>query len=443
MTKITKLLKTNMLIAVMLLVSVSYAQQGIGTNNPNPNAALDIATTNKGLLIPRVALKKTTDASPLSAHVAGMTVYNTATTTSGTNDVTPGYYVNDGVKWVKAADASVLASVEKRLTTTETGLEKAVIVSKGIRTDLETTISELRAAEGVSEKIKTALDTAVKNLEAADDANKFWQEKSGSVGVVELSKAGLKSVFIEGTATMAKATINGNASMVDASITGNAAIDGTATIKGSTTITGTTDITGLTTMTGGATIESGATITGTTTINGATSIKGGATVDKVEIKGITNIGGITTIGTASKNAKLNVNGTLTVSELKGVPEDGDVIVMATPDGALKKGSVASISTTTAIQTVASDYKAKASDGTILVNASKAAVTVTLPDAAASNKGKRYIIKKIDNGGLIDINKVTITTSGSTTIDGAETRSTSVPYQTFVIQSDGAGWWIIN
>lgn len=76
------------------------------TSLPNSNAILDLESNNKGLLLPRVALLATTNPSPLSAHVAGMTVYNTAKVA----DVDTGLYYNDGTKWgrlVTTANPSV------------------------------------------------------------------------------------------------------------------------------------------------------------------------------------------------------------------------------------------------------------------------------------------------------------------------------------------------
>lgn len=101
-------MKKNVLILFTFIVaSFVYSQVGIGTENPNPDALLEIdATTQQGgLLLPRVALVSTTAAAPLTAHVQGMTLYNTATTT-GENAVSPGYYYNDGSQWVQinAAD---------------------------------------------------------------------------------------------------------------------------------------------------------------------------------------------------------------------------------------------------------------------------------------------------------------------------------------------------
>jgi len=83
-----------------LIISLSVFSQNVGINatgsQPNASAGLDVDFANKGLLIPRVALTSTSAFTPLSAHVAGMVVYNTATT----GDVTPGFYYDNGTKWI-------------------------------------------------------------------------------------------------------------------------------------------------------------------------------------------------------------------------------------------------------------------------------------------------------------------------------------------------------
>lgn len=95
MFKITR--KLVLSTALLGVSAIGLAQVGIGTTTPNPDAELDITSTNRGLLLPRVALTATTSPTPLTADVAGMTVYNTATA----GDVTPGFYYNDGVIWVR------------------------------------------------------------------------------------------------------------------------------------------------------------------------------------------------------------------------------------------------------------------------------------------------------------------------------------------------------
>ncbi|TDX94448.1 hypothetical protein [Chryseobacterium daecheongense] len=69
---------------------------------PNTQAILELYSQNqnKGLLMPKVALTATNNASPLPSHIAGMTVYNTATSTAAPlTGVTPGFYYNDGTSW--------------------------------------------------------------------------------------------------------------------------------------------------------------------------------------------------------------------------------------------------------------------------------------------------------------------------------------------------------
>ena len=96
--------KIGLFLLVTLIFSFSGYSQNVAINTsgnaPNSSAGLDVDFPNMGVLIPRVALTGTANAAPLAAHVAGMIVYNTATTITGTADVKPGFYYNDGTKWI-------------------------------------------------------------------------------------------------------------------------------------------------------------------------------------------------------------------------------------------------------------------------------------------------------------------------------------------------------
>ncbi|MCL9807356.1 hypothetical protein NAT51_17645 [Flavobacterium amniphilum] len=70
------------------------SQVGIGTIVPD--AALDITSTNDGMLIPRIALVNTATAT-VTTPTTSEIVYNTATI----NDVTPGFYYWNGTIWIK------------------------------------------------------------------------------------------------------------------------------------------------------------------------------------------------------------------------------------------------------------------------------------------------------------------------------------------------------
>ena len=79
--------------------------QNIGVNAtgaaPAASAGLDVDFTNKGLLVPRVALTATNAAGPVAAPATSLFVYNTATAGVSPNNVTPGYYYWDVAAWVR------------------------------------------------------------------------------------------------------------------------------------------------------------------------------------------------------------------------------------------------------------------------------------------------------------------------------------------------------
>jgi hypothetical protein len=78
--------------------------QNVGINNPtpDPSAMLDIVSSDKGLLIPRVALVATNSNIPIGAGLTtSLLVYNTVNSGSPPNQVIPGYYYWDGALWVR------------------------------------------------------------------------------------------------------------------------------------------------------------------------------------------------------------------------------------------------------------------------------------------------------------------------------------------------------
>jgi len=88
---------------VFLNTSLFSQNVGIGTTSftPNTSAGLDINFSDKGLLIPRVALTSIISNTPIGNNVAtGLMVFNTDTSGTFPNEVMPGFYYWNGVKWV-------------------------------------------------------------------------------------------------------------------------------------------------------------------------------------------------------------------------------------------------------------------------------------------------------------------------------------------------------
>jgi hypothetical protein len=91
---------------VILINNIASAQNvGINAtgNAPDVSAMLDVSSSNKGVLIPKVTLQSTTDGTTISNPATGLMVYNTNSTMTNGNGV--GFYYNSGTtsapSWVK------------------------------------------------------------------------------------------------------------------------------------------------------------------------------------------------------------------------------------------------------------------------------------------------------------------------------------------------------
>src|SRR6266496_647667 len=71
---------------------------------------LDIKSSNKGLLIPRIALTSTDDNATIPLPATSLLIYNTATAGSGGASVTPGYYYWTGSAWTRLSTGSSSAT---------------------------------------------------------------------------------------------------------------------------------------------------------------------------------------------------------------------------------------------------------------------------------------------------------------------------------------------
>lgn len=93
----------------ILFTTISVSAQ-VGIGNTAPNGALDVTSTNNGLLIPRIALVATNIATVITPTVSEL-VYNTATSGIGATQVTPGYYYWNGTMWVRLATGAAATGV--------------------------------------------------------------------------------------------------------------------------------------------------------------------------------------------------------------------------------------------------------------------------------------------------------------------------------------------
>ena len=87
-------------LAAVVLTATTYAQVGVGTTTPDASSALDITSTTKGLLIPRMT---ETQRDAISPAATGLMIYQT--------DGTAGFYYYNGSSWSEVAATSKTYSV--------------------------------------------------------------------------------------------------------------------------------------------------------------------------------------------------------------------------------------------------------------------------------------------------------------------------------------------
>lgn len=81
-------MKKIFFLPILLVSALAFSQVGINTSAPDSSSALDIKSTNKGLLIPRVALTGKTDLTTIPNPANALLVYNTSNAGISPNNVT-------------------------------------------------------------------------------------------------------------------------------------------------------------------------------------------------------------------------------------------------------------------------------------------------------------------------------------------------------------------
>ena len=106
-------MKNNFLPFLVLICGGAFAQVGIGTSTPNPSSQLEVVATDRGVLLPRVALKSSIDTTTIvGGNVNSLLVFNTNTIA----DVSPGYYFWYNNRWYPLGNITALLDTNEKVT---------------------------------------------------------------------------------------------------------------------------------------------------------------------------------------------------------------------------------------------------------------------------------------------------------------------------------------
>jgi hypothetical protein len=489
--------KLNLLAFTFFLFAANMSAQvvqKIGDNSftIDTNSVLELESTNKGLLLPRIALTTTSSILPMTGTVAsGMIVYNTATA----GDVTPGFYFYNVDKWVRVADNAVITASNitgavavanggtgassAAAALTNLGAQAASNLSSNITTDTGSTtmypsVSAVQAF--VNAQVATATPDATTSIKGkiqlAGDLAGTAAAPLVAAGAIDDSKISETAAILDTKlATIATAgKVSNSATTATASNTVNTIVlrDGSGNFSAgaitATSFTGSgagltgvvsstnANLTGMVTSVGNtATVVTNANLTGEVTSTGnATTVTNSAVITKV-LTGFTSGAGTvsdtdTVLGGIQKlDGNIALKANLASPTFTGTPTlpTGTIgVTQMVGDSTTALATTTFVSTAVNLHKITSktaDYTLLTTDSTIMFDTSAAlaaGLTLTIPTADAVNTGKIYIIIKDESNVKLNFSPSIYLT--------ASTSFSSINYaKTIRIQSDGSKWCIIN
>lgn len=105
--------KNIFLVLLMLSFGISFAQVGIGTLTPHPSSVLDITSTTKGILLPRITTSQRNGIA--GTPTPGLLVYNSDEKAFNTHD-TSWNDLSTGFKSVSSSVVATTASITDAIT---------------------------------------------------------------------------------------------------------------------------------------------------------------------------------------------------------------------------------------------------------------------------------------------------------------------------------------
>ena len=432
-----KLLLYSLFAFAILLSPSVMAQQGIGTNTPDKSSAVDIVSTKRGLLIPRIALTATNVASPVTAPANSLLVYNT---TPDNGDVSPGFYYWDGDNdvWVRFIDTD-----SQHTTTVVSG--QGIVVTPDT-TDPNNTEYTVSVAPGASEQ--TVLVTIENPDYPGDSDDEFITTWVSYADFLEdlLENSVENGLYYDETSGTIK--LGGDLTEETTIATGENDLIFNVDENGSIVITGD----GLEAM-DPEDVPAGATVAvmladGTLqTYDLATLI---ADLTITADNGLTmtdnniQLGGElitpTTIVTGTDGeGDPDTNNTLAITNLEAAAAANEIVVTDADTGILRtvKRSISHPTAGALSVSAIPDYSPYVQEVNVAVTLAAAEYAVTLPAPSDDNRGQVVNIKIMNetdaHDGLLNI----VVDGGGTLTYGA------MPYQGWIVKSNGTAWVIVG
>ncbi|MEY2702200.1 MAG: hypothetical protein RLY43_833 [Bacteroidota bacterium] len=196
--------KLKVLSGMFFFISgIAMAQLGINTNEPDPSSALDITSTTKGLLIPRMS---TTNRNLITNPATGLLIFNTTLSDVEYNAGTPSL-----PKWVSATTANNGLNTTSGITQLGGDITKPTAISglsatnkltfTGTGIDLFNVDNNTLSVDGTNNRIGIGTSTPTKTLDVAGEVK--------ATRILAFGAGGINSNVAIGESSLASATNSG------------------------------------------------------------------------------------------------------------------------------------------------------------------------------------------------------------------------------------------
>jgi len=184
----------SLFITFLLFTLSATAQVGIGTTTPASGALLDLTSTDRGLLVPRVSINNLGTAAPVTAPTTGLLVWNTFTGAG----IGVGYHYWNGTRWIPIGNGGVDWALTGNAITTANFLGTTNDMSLNIRTN---NINRMR----VQNNGLITINRGAANAFAGDQFS-TWTTSGSAVNGYATNGFGIYGQASSGIATVGSAT---------------------------------------------------------------------------------------------------------------------------------------------------------------------------------------------------------------------------------------------
>ena len=210
------LMKSLPPLTFFIFISFVSWSQGVKVSNtvgaPDPTSILEVESTNKGILIPRLQLTDVNDVTTIPSPIQSLLVFNTGTSGTGNNSVYEGYYYwsSDSTKWLRllsgaaGTDDQNIDSVSLNGTTLTVYIEdgnfgSTNLINLALDTNFYTTLVTSIVSDTNTLILLQDSINRITEIDVYSDTSLYYLDENGDTSIINLSTLRDHDWYIQNT----------------------------------------------------------------------------------------------------------------------------------------------------------------------------------------------------------------------------------------------------